>query len=82
MSGLGESISGKWSGDVNLKEGVLDKLYMEYKARLDFVAGFGLGERSDDAIFQQDLGDIKQHLMDDINFITSGEHMVQSQHRS
>ena len=37
MSGLGESVSGEWSGDIDLNDGKLKEMYMAYRKRLDFI---------------------------------------------
>lgn len=40
--GLRESVAGKWSGDENLDDGVLEKLRKEYEERLQFVKSIGI----------------------------------------
>ena len=40
--GLGNSCDGRWSGDVDLNDGSLQKLFEEYTCRLEFIAELGL----------------------------------------
>lgn len=55
VSGLCESVSGEWSGDVNLNQEVLDSAYKKYKERLEWVMHLGLEER------RGDLGEISKY---------------------
>ena len=43
VKGLGESMKGDWSGDVDLNDGKLDLLYQEYRRRLDGLKHHTLG---------------------------------------
>ena len=72
VTGLAESVSGEWSGDVNLHEEVLENMLKEYRERQEFLMGTGLGKRCDDASLLKDIADIKLHMIDDIHFITGG----------
>lgn len=67
VRGLGESISGEWSGDVNLDEGALESFYNEYRRRLEWVRCVGLEERKDD--LESDLDIMKHEITDDVKFI-------------
>ena len=69
MSGLSESVTGEWSGDVNL-HGAAVKQHEEYKRRIEFVSGIGLENRKEDAIIKCDLESIKQQITVDIKFAT------------
>ena len=39
VSGLTGSVSGEWSGDINLNPEVLEKLFKEYKEHINFLKG-------------------------------------------
>lgn len=73
VSGIGESVSGQWSGDVNMDEDALKKCYEKYQEKLDFVKKMGLGPRENNDIFQEDLASIKVQTIDDVRFITSSK---------
>ena len=45
VQGLRESVRGQWSGDVDLNDGQLQSLYLEYKQQLKPTGEIGLGER-------------------------------------
>lgn len=74
VSGLSESVSGEWSGDVNLNEGVLDTLYKEYKERLEWVMSIGLRNGKDN--LEEDLDLIWHQITDDIKFIGTSKFQV------
>ena len=73
MSGLCESVRQKWSGDVDLNDGKLEKYYVAYLSRLRFVSGLGLGYRMDRVILADDLKEIQQQLQLNKDFVTKGE---------
>lgn len=73
VTGLGESVNGEWSGDVNLHEEVLENMLKEYRERQAFLMGTGLGERLDNASLLKDIANIKLRAIDDIHFITGGK---------
>ena len=72
VKGLTESVSGEWSGDVNLYPEVLEKLFEEYKERLRFLNGLGLQDRANSAVLQSDITTVKEQIINDIKFITNG----------
>ena len=37
VSGLGESVNGVWSGDVDLNDSKLQELYQEYKGQRELI---------------------------------------------
>lgn len=45
VKGIGESVRGDWSGDVDLNDGALDALFQEYRKVLGEAAQIGLGRR-------------------------------------
>ena len=42
LSGLGESVTGEWSGDVDLNDGSTQQLYKSYRKQLDFLDGISV----------------------------------------
>ena len=42
LSGLGESVKGEWSGDVDLNDGSTQQLYKSYRKQLDFLDGISV----------------------------------------
>ena len=67
-SGLSESVNGKWSGDVNVDQEALDKLYQVYQTKLSSVNELGT---SDDKKFQADLVQIETETVEDVKVINS-----------
>lgn len=67
-SGLSESVSGKWSGDVNIDQEALKKLYQAYQNKLSFVSELGT---SDDKKFMDDLVQIETETVEEIKLINS-----------
>lgn len=67
-SGLSESVNGKWSGDVNIDQEALNKLYQAYQDKLSFLKKIGT---KDDKTFQDDLVKIETETVDDIKLINS-----------
>ena len=43
VKGLWESVSGEWSGDIDLNDGKLSQLYKEFQNRLAWVKCIGIG---------------------------------------
>ena len=72
MKGLSESMSGIWSGDVNLNDGSLEKSYAMYLQRLKDAKEIGLPPRHDRPVVIADLEDLAEQLSSDITFITQG----------
>ena len=70
--GLDESVSGIWSGDINLNDGGLEKLYDSYVQRLNDAMEIGLPPRHDRAIIIADLEKLLKQLSTDVSFITKG----------
>ena len=69
VSGLGMSVSGKWSGDANLNTEELETLYREHTDRLEFLKSIGLGDREESLM--TNLVEVKQSIQVDIGFIDS-----------
>ena len=70
MSGIMESRSLKWNGDVNLNDGKLQEQYRVYRQQLEFVNSIGLGGRRRTP---KDLQDVSKELQDDLDFIHTGK---------
>ena len=68
---LRESVKHKWSGDVDLVDGKLQRLYSSYIARRKFVECFGLGCRRDNLL--EELRSLKKMLEEDKIFFKNGE---------
>lgn len=73
VPGLGESVAGEWSGDVDLNTGDLQHCYEQYKSKLAFISGIGLGSRQERATVKDDLTTIYTQLRSDKDFISKGE---------
>lgn len=74
MSGLGESVNGEWSGDVNMDEGALELFRNEYIGRLEFVKRIGSEERRDN--IEEDLNTLSHQVTDDIKFIGTSKNQI------
>ncbi len=70
--GLGESVGGVWSGDVDLNDGSLESQYSSYCERLSFVEGLGLRDRSTKPCIMSDMVKIRDEFQNDIKFVTEG----------
>ena len=71
VSGLGESVRGVWSGDVDLADGSLKKAYDAHQTRLMFVKRIGVETRSDSSIILKDLMMLEQLVMEDLKHISA-----------
>ena len=69
--GLRESVKGKWAGDEDLGDGVLESLQKEYEQRRAFVRSLGLGHR--EGHLQEDLHLLLYAIEADITFLRNGE---------
>lgn len=72
VKGLGESVSGRWSGDVDLNDGSLEKSYANYLQRLKEAKEIGLPPRQDRPVVLADLETLSEQLSSDVAFITKG----------
>ena len=71
VKGLWESVSGEWSGDVDLDDGKLNQLYKEFNDRLAWVKFIGIGNISPEHIKEQ-LTKALEDNSADLAFVTSG----------
>ena len=72
VEGLGESTHQKWTGDVDLCDGELQKSYKEYIDRLSFVSGIGLDKRNCKNKIEEDLHSAIIAIKKDLDFVTAG----------
>ena len=74
VKGLCESVSGKWSGDVDLNDGQMNRLYQKFQQQVQWVDGIGLESRSTSDRVQSDLRVAMEYVDSDLEFISSGTH--------
>ena len=74
VQGIFESTRGDWSGDVNLNDGQVQELYVEYKEQLQWVEGIGLGNRRD--CIRHDINITINDTGSDLEFVHSGNKVV------
>lgn len=73
VGGLGESVSGVWSGDVDLNTGDLQRSYDVYKSKLALI--LGIGSRRSRTTIREDLDNIYSQLISDKDFIIEGNNV-------
>ena len=71
MSGLGTSVSGIWSGDVNLGDGLLQKACDSHKSRIEFLSKLGGTHEVNLAEIVEQLTLAKVQMTEDIDFVCS-----------
>ena len=71
LSGLGESVKGEWSGDVDLNDGSTQQLYKSYRKQLDFLDGISV--KLDDCNLKRDIEMLRQQTVQDIDFVSASE---------
>ena len=62
MPGLCESVQQKWSGDVDLNTGELQRSYQMYQTELIFISEIGLRSRQCRSMILQDLKELHNTL--------------------
>jgi len=72
VKGISESVSGKWSGDVDLNDEKVQLQFHKYQQRLKFVENMGLPPRHKQEQICQDLRQVENEITVDISFITKG----------
>ena len=75
VKGIGESVRGEWSRDVDLNGGKLDALFQEYRKLLGEAAQIGLGQRRQSAAITEDLTIAIRNVKDYLTFISQGIYM-------
>jgi cell division protein ZapA (FtsZ GTPase activity inhibitor) len=73
VKGVGESVRGIWSGDVDLNDGALDDLFLEYQKVLGETAQIGLGQRQHTAAISEDLTVAMGNLENYLTFISHSQ---------
>ena len=73
LPGLGESVRGIWSGDVDHNNGDLQRQYTAYQERLKSIAGIQMAHSSDHIELLEKLKVTCSKLSDDLNFLHSGK---------
>lgn len=73
MKGLCESTKGVWSGDVDLNNGELQKLYRDHLARLEFIDAIGVNGRAERGVLKSDLEEMLHNLVEDVEFCRNGK---------
>ena len=69
-TGLKESVQQKWSGDVDLNDGQVQKQYEAYQKRLDSAKKLGLEDRNE---IKDQLQMLLNDLTKDLEFLNSGQ---------
>ena len=77
--GLRESMRGTWSGDQDLGDGTLQRLYADYKARCPFIKKLATPERS--ALIGKDVGKLQLDLENDLEFLIAGTEVANRMYR-
>jgi len=72
VKGLWQSVSGEWSGDVDLNDGKLQHLYTKFQVTLAWIDKMGL-DTSDLSHTKKDLQNALAIISSDINFISTGK---------
>ena len=73
VEGLGESVKKKWSGDIDLADGELQRSYDTYKQRLNLAETIGLPPRNSREDTATDLQCVKASISNDLETISVGE---------
>ena len=73
VSGLGESVGGKWNGDVDLNNRNVQQMYTTYTHQLSFVSELGLARRKCCEV-EKDLLEIEEAHKDDLSFLCDGKY--------
>lgn len=72
VQGLCESVSGVWSGDIDMNDGSLQCSFDQYKAKLSLISQIGLGSRRGKATIKDDLSLVHKQILSDKEFIIKG----------
>ena len=70
VEGLGESMRGEWSGDVDLNDGQLQQLFQQYQSHMEFIKTIGLNDRRDHSCIISDLLLEIESLKNDVEFLS------------
>ena len=72
VTGLGESVGGKWTGDVDLNDGKIQQMYTTYSHRLGLVSELGLARRECHEV-EENLLETEEAHKDDLSFLCDGK---------
>ena len=73
LPGLGESVRGIWSGDVDHNNGDLQRQYTAYQQRLQSIAEIQMATSSNHSELLEKLKVVCSKVSDDLNFLHSGK---------
>ena len=72
VAGLGDSVTKKWSRDVDLNDGLLLEKYTKYTERLSFISSIGLKERANRMQIATDMNKLVGDVEGDLSFLSLG----------
>jgi len=72
VSGLGESVKGQWSGDVDLADGALERSKEVYRNRMNVVEHIGKSSMESYVVLKELITE-ERNLIDDVDFIAGCE---------
>ena len=75
VSGLGESVKGEWSGDVDMSDGKLQSLYEQYCGRIKSASLLGCPNPADREAMIKCLCQEKKSLETDLDFISESKQL-------
>ncbi len=73
VPGLGDSVRGDWSGDVDLNDGRLQLMFLEYQERLEEIKQFGVGANTEIEVIVAGITHENQTLEDTLAFLTESK---------
>ena len=82
VAGLGDSVTKKWSGDVDLNDGLLLEKYTKYTERLSFISSIGLKERANRMQIATDVNKLVGDVEGDLSFLSLGTSIYMHVHQS
>ena len=74
VKGIGESMKGEWSGDIDLSDGKLNLLHHDYRRLLEETSHVGLDNRRSSPLIAADIRAASERLKDYLSFIHGGDH--------
>jgi hypothetical protein len=72
VKGLWESVKGKWEGDVDLNDGLLQSFRLDFEQRIKWIEGLGLEHRMGIDTVLNDLLSGLEKISSDLEFIHTG----------
>lgn len=72
VSGLGESVKGIWSGDVDLADGALAQAYKQHQQQIDHISLLGQAAGHTSKLdITRDLTAVEQEVIQNMTFVSS-----------